>query len=63
MNLQESAKFRATTGPKEAFGMTPQEALDALMEQMSDAPFVPIVIRPFDPGDAVSTGTQDANGV
>lgn len=32
MNTYETARFRAATGPKEAFGETPQEAVTALMQ-------------------------------
>jgi len=34
MSVQESAKFRATTGPIEAFGKTPQEALATLKRRI-----------------------------
>ncbi len=60
MNLQESAKFRATTGPKEAFGATPQEALNALMQHLSGDAFSPIVIWPYNLGDSYFTDAQQA---
>ncbi len=60
MNLQESAKFRATTGPKEAFGRTPQDALNALMQHLSGDAFSPITIWPYNQGDAYFTDAQQA---
>ncbi len=58
MNDQENAKFRATTGPKEAFGTTPQEALNVLMQHLSGDAFSPIVIWPYNLGDAYFTDVQ-----
>jgi hypothetical protein len=52
MNHLENAKFRATTGQKEGFGTTPQEALNALMQHLSGDAFSPIVIWPYNLGDA-----------
>ncbi len=46
MNHLENAKFRATTGPREGFGTTPQEAVIALMQHLS--------------GDAYFTDVQQA---
>ena len=60
MNHLGNAKFRATTGPKEAFGTTPQEALNALMQHLSGDAFSPIVIWPYNLGDAYFTGAQQA---
>lgn len=60
MGYQDSAKFRATTGPKEAFGTTPQEALNALMQHLSDDAFSPIVIWPYNLGDAYFSDAQQA---
>lgn len=58
MNLQDSARFRATTGLKEAFGTTPQEALNALMQHLSGDPFSPITIWPYNQGDAYFSDAQ-----
>ena len=58
---QNNAKFRATAGPKEAFGTTPQEALDALMQILSDDAFVPIILQAYSQDDALSPNAQDAN--
>ena len=60
MTLQENAKFRATTGVKEAFGTTPQEALNALMQHLSGNAFSPIIIWPYNQGDAYFTDAQQA---
>ena len=58
MNNQETAKFRATTGPKEAFGTTPQEALNSLLQYLSGDSYMPIVIWPYNLGDAYFTDAQ-----
>jgi hypothetical protein len=60
MSYQDTAKFRATTGPKEAFGATPQEALNALMQHLSGDAFSPIVIWPYNLGDSYFTDAQQA---
>ncbi len=60
MGHLESARFRATTGPKEGFGTTPQEALNALMQHLSDNDYSPIVIWPYNLGDAYFTDAQQA---
>ena len=60
MNYLDSAKFRATTGPKEGFGTTPQEALNALMQHLSGDAFSPIVIWPYNLGDAYFSDAQQA---
>lgn len=60
MSYLENAKFRATTGPKEAFGTTPQEAVTALMQHLSGDAFSPIVIWPYNLGDAYFTDAQQA---
>jgi hypothetical protein len=50
--------FRATSGVQQAWGSTPQEALNALMLRLSqDAP-APIVIWPYNRGDAFFTEAQ-----
>ena len=54
-------KFSATAGPKEAFGATPQEALDALMQILPDDAFVPIILQAYSQDDALSPDAQDAN--
>ena len=60
MNHLDNAKFRATTGPKEGFGTTPQEALNALMQHLSGDAFSPIVIWPYNLGDAYFSDAQQA---
>jgi len=60
MSHLENAKFRATTGLKEAFGTTPQEALNALMQHLSGDAFSPIAIWPYNMGDAYFTDAQQA---
>ena len=60
MTLQDSSRFRATTGTIEAFGATPQEALAALMPRLTGDPFSPIVIWPYNLGDAYFTDAQQA---
>ena len=47
MNSYETARFRATTGPQQAFGGMPQEAVTALMRQISTDAFTPITIWPY----------------
>lgn len=60
MNSQDTAKFRATTGHTQAFGVTPEEALSTLMQRLSrDAP-APIVIWPYNRGDAFFTDARQA---
>lgn len=58
MNTYETARFRATTGPKEAFGETPQEAMTALMQQIPSDAFTPITIWPYNLGDAYFSDAQ-----
>lgn len=60
MSQMENARFRATTGPKEAFGATPQEAVTALMQHLSGDAFAPIIIWPYNLGDAYFTDAQQA---
>jgi hypothetical protein len=60
MNERENARFRATAGEQQDFGSTPQEALNALMARLAgDAP-TPIVIWPYNRGDAYYSETQQA---
>lgn len=60
MPCQSSARFRATTGPEEAFGTTPQEVLAALMQHLSTDAFPPIVIWPYNLGGAYFSDAQQA---
>lgn len=60
MNSHDTAKFRATTGQTQAFGATPEEALSALMQRLpGDAP-APIVLWPYNRGDAFFTDAQQS---
>ena len=60
MDDRDTAKFRATAGTHQGFGKTQQEALAALMQRLCvDAP-VPIVIWPYNQGDAFFTERQQA---
>jgi hypothetical protein len=60
MNPREDAQFRASAGEQQGFGATPQEALNALMSLLpNDAP-TPIVIWPYNRGDAFFTEAQHA---
>ncbi|MDQ2730700.1 MAG: hypothetical protein M3Y56_03495, partial [Armatimonadota bacterium] len=58
MNIRGAAKFRAVTGASEGFGTTPQEALSALMESLTDDALAPIVILPYNRGDTFFTDAQ-----
>ncbi len=60
MNIYETARFRATTGQKEAFGETPQAAVTALMQQIPSDAFSPITIWPYNLGDAYFSDAQQA---
>lgn len=60
MNTYETARFRATTGPKEAFGETPQEAITALMQQIPSDAFSPITVWPYNLGDAYFSEAQQS---
>jgi hypothetical protein len=55
---EEIAQFRACAGEAQGFGATPREALDALMEHLPDDAPAPIVIWPFNRGDAFFTEAQ-----
>jgi hypothetical protein len=56
MSHRGAAKFCATTGTLQGFGANPQEALAALMRRSpGDAP-APIVIWPYNRGDASVEG-------
>jgi hypothetical protein len=58
MSDRETAQFRATAGALQGFGGTPQEALAALMQRLCGAAPVPIVIWPYNHGDAFFTEEQ-----
>lgn len=56
--IPEAAQFRACAGAAQGFGATPAEALNALMIYLaSDAP-TPIVIWPYNRGDAFFSHEQ-----
>ena len=52
------AHYRASTGDLQAFGATPQEALNTLMQTLLLPATQPIVIWPYNHGDAFFTQTQ-----
>lgn len=55
----QTAQYRACSGEVQAFGKTPVEALNALMAHLTaDAP-APIVIWPYNRGDAFFTTAQE----
>src|SRR5438552_2946351 len=56
----ETAQFRATAGTVQGFGATPREALDSLMAHLSGDMPTPIVIWPFNRGDAFFAEAQQA---
>ncbi|HZT40948.1 MAG TPA: hypothetical protein VFA07_02100 [Chthonomonadaceae bacterium] len=60
MSHREKAQFRATAGAQQGFGATPQEALNALMSVLPDDVPTPIVIWPYNRGDAFFTDAQQA---
>jgi hypothetical protein len=60
MNQPETAQFRATAGTHQAFGATPQEALNALLSLLPDDALMPIVIWPYNRGDIFFTDAQQA---
>jgi hypothetical protein len=60
MRPREAARFRATAGTQQAFGASPQEALNALLSLLSDDATTPIVIWPYNRGDAFFTDAQQA---
>lgn len=60
MSELSAAKFRATTGSLHGFGTTPQEALIALMQRLPGDAATPIVIWPYNRGDAFFTDAQQA---
>ena len=60
MTSRSEAKFRATAGTLQGFGTTPPQALSDLLRQMPDEATVPIVIWPYNQGDAFFTQAQQA---
>lgn len=58
MDKRETASFRATAGGEQEFGTTPQEALNALMARLAGNATTPIVIWPYNQGDAFFTQAQ-----
>lgn len=60
MSQRETARFRATAGAQQGFGATPQEALDTLLSRLPDGLTAPIVIWPYNRGDAFFTDAQQA---
>ena len=60
MEPRETAQFRATAGDEHEFGATPEEALNSLMERLSDNPPTPIVIWPYNRADAYFSASQQA---
>ena len=60
MNVQETTQFRAVAGNEQGFGVTPQEALTALMSRLTDATTTPIVIWPFNRANVFFTDEQQA---
>ncbi len=57
---REAARFRATAGSVQGFGKSPQEALATLMQQLPTDSSVPIVIWPYNQGDAFFSEAQQA---
>jgi hypothetical protein len=60
MGDRDTAKFRATAGTLQGFGRTPQQALAALMRRLPGTASVPIVIWPYNQGDAFFAEDQQA---
>src|SRR5947208_6181884 len=60
MEASETAGFRATAGDQQEFGATPQEALNALLARLSGDAQTPIVIWPYNRGDAFFSDAQQA---
>ena len=56
--IHQTARFRAYADKAQGFGSTPHEALTALMTHLTGDPSVPIVIWPYNRGDAFFTDTQ-----
>jgi hypothetical protein len=60
MSDRETAKSRATAGPLQGFGVTPQQALADLLRHVDDETTAPIVIWPYNRGDLFFTEEQQA---
>ena len=60
MDKRDSASFRATAGSLQGFGATPQEALAALMQRLASDADTPIIIWPYNRGDAFFSEAQQA---
>jgi hypothetical protein len=60
MNQLSEAQFRATSGDAQAFGATPQQALKSLLHALPVDTPQPIVIWPFNRGDAFFTEAQQS---
>jgi hypothetical protein len=60
MSDRDAARFRATAGPLQGFGVTPQQALADLLQHLADDASVPIVIWPYNRGDLFFTEEQQA---
>ena len=56
----DNTRFRATSGQAHGFGATPQEALNSLMGLLPDDASGPIVIWPFNRGDAFFSEAHQA---
>jgi hypothetical protein len=52
------ARFRVTAGEEQDFGATPKDALNALMTRLAGNAPTPIVILPYNQGDAFFTQAQ-----
>ncbi len=60
MDAKDNAGFRAATGQTQAFGATPEQALSTLMQRLPGDALAPIVIWPYNRGDAFFTDAQQA---
>ena len=60
MNEQQTAQFRATSGDFQGFGVTPQEALNALLSRLNGEAPTPIVIWPYNRSDVFFSAEQQA---
>ncbi len=58
MDRRQTYRFRATAGREQDFGATPQEALNGLMNLLEGEALTPIVILPYNQGDAFFTQEQ-----
>lgn len=58
MDNRQTAHYRVMAGNEQDFGATPQEALNALMTRTSGKAPTPIVILPYNQGDAFFTQEQ-----